>query len=190
MIFLTEPRETKLFRNYHIYIHDTSCAADASHELWSLTAEAACDEDSGDKVRRASSGAARNLRLIFMEAFAWSLSQTLWHNYLLSQWLYLLSPDTRVVGLAEGAQGVCKLGAVFFFGLAVDAWPRNRMLLACAALGLVAHAVVALLVATSRWQLEAWYAALGLYAIYGVGQQVLTDAVFADSVATGERAGP
>ena len=163
----------------------------SSHELLSLTGETSpADEDDGDKARRASSRAAsRNLRLIFVETFTYSLSQALWHGHLLSQWLYVLSPDTRVIGLAEGAQGACKLAAVLFFGLAVDAWPRNLMLRACAALGLAAHALVALLV-TTPCPLEAWYAALGLYSIYVVGQQVLTDAVFADSVATGERAGP
>ena len=103
-------------------------------ELWALTAETAIDEDDGIKAQRASSVApARNLRLIFMEAFVWSLSHALWHNYLLTQWLFLLSPDTRVVGLAEGVQGGCKLAAVLFFGLAVDEWPRNLMLRACAA---------------------------------------------------------
>ena len=68
----------------------------------------------------------------------------------------------------------------------VDACPRNPLLLWSGVGGVAVHALIAALVtAGDVVPLELWYGALSLHAVYAVMQQVLTDAVFADSVATG-----
>ena len=132
-----------------------------------------------------------NLRLVYIETAFQYLSLSLWHGNMLSQWMYLLSSDTRIVGIAEGLPGIAKLAAAVAAALVVDACPRNPLLLWSGVGGIVVHALVAgLVVGGDMVPLEVWYAALSLHAVYAVMQQVLTDAVFADSVATGARAGP
>ena len=132
-----------------------------------------------------------NLRLVYIETAFQYLSLSLWHGIMLSQWMYLLSSDTRTVGIAEGLPGIAKLLAAVAAAVVVDACPRNPLLLWAGVGGVAVHALVAALVAAGdAVPLEVWYSVLSLHAVYAVMQQVLTDAVFADSVATGARAGP
>ena len=132
-----------------------------------------------------------NLRLVYIETAFQYLSLSLWHGIMLSQWMYLLSSDTRIVGTAEGLPGIAKLMAAVAAAVVVDACPRNPLLLWTGVCGVAVHALVATLVfAGDAIPLEVWYGALSLHAVYAVMQQVLTDAVFADSVTTGARAGP
>ena len=155
------------------------------------------DVAEADVVAHASSGSeltnasAFNLRLVYMETAFHYLSLSLWHGVILSQWMYLLSSDTRIVGIAEGLPGIAKLVAAVAAAVVVDACPRNPLLLWSGVGGIAVHALMAgLVVAGDTVPLQVWYGALSLHAVYAVMQQVLTDAVFADSVATGARAGP
>ena len=151
-------------------------------------ADVAASAASASKQTDAS---AFNLRLVYMETAFQYLSLSLWHGIMLSQWMYLLSSDTRIVGIAEGLPGIAKLAAAVAAAVVVDACPRNPLLLWSGVGGIVVHALVAVLVvAGDLVPLQVWYGALSLHAVYAVMQQVLTDAVFADSVATGARAGP
>ena len=52
-----------------------------------------------------------NLQFVYAETATYYLSVAMWHGMLLSQWLYLLRPDTRTVGIAEGLPGLVKLAA-------------------------------------------------------------------------------
>ena len=134
-----------------------------------------------------------NLTCVYAETATYYLSVAMWHGMLLSQWLYLLRPDTRTVGIAEGLPGLVKLAAAVAAAILVDACPRNPLLRVAAVLGLGVHLLVAALVAAgTSASLELWYLVLSIHAAYTVAQQVLTDAVFADSVPSGAagRAGP
>ena len=142
-------------------------------------------------VSEQTNASAFNLRLVYMETAFHYLSLSLWHGVILSQWMYLLSSDTRIVGIAEGLPGIAKLVAAVAAAVVVDACPRNPLLLWSGVGGIAVHALMAgLVVAGDTVPLQVWYGALSLHAVYAVMQQVLTDAVFADSVATGARAGP
>ena len=142
-------------------------------------------------VSEQTNASAFNLRLVYTETAFHYLSLSLWHGVILSQWMYLLSSDTRIVGIAEGLPGIAKLVAAVAAAVVVDACPRNPLLLWSGVGGIAVHALIAgLVVAGDTVPLQVWYGALSLHAVYAVMQQVLTDAVFADSVATGARAGP
>ena len=45
-----------------------------------------------------------NLQFVYAETATYYLSVAMWHGMLLSQWLYLLRPDTRTVGIAESSR--------------------------------------------------------------------------------------
>ena len=144
-----------------------------------------------------------NVLRIYAQTSFVSLAFGLWQGYLLSQYLYALTPDTRTVGVAMGAQGTVRVFAAVAAGLLVDrcVQRRNTLLVVCAAYGLAWHAWIATLIVAPDfvlpqawrhgWQADAvWAASLAGYGSFDALQQVLTDAVFADSVATGARAGP
>ena len=144
-----------------------------------------------------------NVLRIYAQTSFVSLAFGLWQGYLLSQYLYALTPDTRTVGVAMGAQGIVRVFAAVAAGLLVDrcVQRRNTLLVVCAAYGLAWHAWIATLIVAPDfvlpqawrhgWQADAvWAASLAGYGSFDALQQVLTDAVFADSVATGARAGP
>jgi hypothetical protein len=146
---------------------------------------------SASSASEQSDASAFNLRLVYTETAFQYLSLSLWHGIMLSQWMYLLSADTRIVGIAEGLPGIAKLAAAVAAAVVVDACPRNPLLLWSGVGGVAVHALIAgLVVVGDTVPLQVWYGALSLHAVYAVMQQVLTDAVFADSVATGARAGP
>ena len=145
----------------------------------------------------------RNVLRIYAQTSFVSLAFGLWQGYLLSQYLYVLTPDTRTVGVAMGAQGIVRVFAAVAAGVLVDrcVQRRNTLLIVCAAYGLVWHAWIATLIVAPElvlprawqhgWEADAvWAASLAGYGSFDALQQVLTDAVFADSVATGARAGP
>ena len=144
----------------------------------------------------------RNVLVIYAQTSFVSLAFGLWQGQLLSQYLYALTPDTRTVGVAMGAQGIVRVFAAVAAGLLVDRCiRRNALLVSCAAYGLAWHVwIAALIVAPALvlppgwrdgWQADAvWAASLAGYGSFDALQQVLTDAVFADSVATGARTGP
>ena len=102
-----------------------------------------------------------------------------------------------------GAQGIVRVFAAVAAGVLVDRCVRRRntLLIFCAAYGLAWHAWIATLIVAPElvlprawqhgWEADAvWAASLAGYGSFDALQQVLTDAVFADSVATGARAGP
>ena len=145
----------------------------------------------------------RNVLRIYAQTSFVSLAFGLWQGYLLSQYLYVLTPDTRTVGVAMGAQGIVRVFAAVAAGVLVDrcVQRRNTLLIVCAAYGLAWHAWIATLIVAPElvlprawqhgWEADAvWAASLAGYGSFDALQQVLTDAVFADSVATGARAGP
>ena len=145
----------------------------------------------------------RNVLRIYAQTSFVSLAFGLWQGYLLSQYLYVLTPDTRTVGVAMGAQGIVRVFAAVAAGVLVDrcVQRRNTLLIFCAAYGLAWHAWIATLIVAPElvlprawqhgWEADAvWAASLAGYGSFDALQQVLTDAVFADSVATGARAGP
>ena len=46
-----------------------------------------------------------NLQFVYAETATYYLSVAMWHGMLLSQWLYLLRPDTRTVGTPRACRG-------------------------------------------------------------------------------------
>ena len=94
-------------------------------------------------VSEQTNASAFNLRLVYMETAFHYLSLSLWHGVILSQWMYLLSSDTRIVGIAEGLPGIAKLVAAVAAAVVVDACPRNPLLLWSGVGGIAVHALMA-----------------------------------------------
>ena len=155
-----------------------------------------------DALLLESAPRSRNVLLVYGQTSFVALAFGLWQGQLLSQYLYALTPDTRTIGVAMGAQGIVRVFAAVAAGLVVDRCARrNALLVICAAYGLAWHVwIAALIIAPALvlppgwrdgWQADAvWAASLAGYGSFDALQQVLTDAVFADSVETGARAGP
>ena len=137
-----------------------------------------------------SAAASRNVRRVYAEAGLFALSSRLWQMQLLSMYLFALKPDARFVGLAEGVQGVARLVAFCVVGPMVDRCPRQRLLRAAAAFGLLVHGAAAALLLRDEPPLQEWLAVLGAFAVYATLQQSLADSVFADCVASGDRVRP
>ena len=98
------------------------------------------------------------LRIYAQTSFV-SLAFGLWQGYLLSQYLYVLTPDTRTVGVAMGAQGIVRVFAAVAAGLLVDrcVQRRNTLLIICAAYGLAWHVWIATLIVAPELVLpQAW----------------------------------
>ena len=124
-----------------------------------------------------------------------ALAMTLWQTQILSLYLFAISGDTRLVGVAEGAQGASRLLFAVVAGVLIDACPRNTLLTATALFGLSVHAWIAALIVfpPATWhvdRMQLWCASLPVYAIYASLQMTLTDCVFADSVPSGDRVTP
>ena len=143
----------------------------------------------------------RNVLRIHAQTSFVSLTFGLWQGYLLSQYLYVLARHEDR-GCRNGSQGIVRVFAAVAAGVLVDrcVQRRNTLLIVCAAYGLAWHAWIARSLSLRArastglqhgWEADAvWAASLAGYGSFDALQQVLTDAVFADSVATGARAGP
>mmetsp|Transcript_23739 Transcript_23739/g.39215 ORF Transcript_23739/g.39215 Transcript_23739/m.39215 type:complete len:525 (+) Transcript_23739:34-1608(+) len=114
----------------------------------------------------------------------------------LSQFLYALRPDVRIVGIISGAQGVVRLLAAIAVGPLVDRFSRNTLLCGCSLLGICTHTLLAFLITWPEDELVGVKlipllgASVALIGVYDALQQTLSDVIFADSVPTGRRCGP
>ena len=141
-------------------------------------------------VKIEASTVSRNVVLVYLHSGITSFAHQLWEGSMLTQWLYSLAQDTRVNGLAKGAEGFATLAASVLFGLLVDACPRNTMLRLGGGLGLAACMALAILVLAEGAPVQLWYCALALHGLSTASQTVVVESVFADSVPTGGRVKP
>ena len=120
----------------------------------------------------------------------------MWASTMLSIYLQQLTGGAALVGAAEGTQGMCMAMAAIPAGILADRLGRERVLRYASAVGVVAT----LAMSAALWA-QAWWGAsegqvyalmvagLGCYGLFtGVSSPAL-DALLADSMATGARAG-
>lgn len=136
----------------------------------------------------------QNVKVTLFASCTVAISETSWGYSALSGYLFDIGHDNTHVGIAEASQGICQLVAAMVAGRMADKKSRQLPLRIGVFVGFVAILVLWLAMyspyATSSDSHAFWMSTLGLgvWGLFRGATMAPLDALFADSIATHERA--
>lgn len=127
----------------------------------------------------------RNLFTICAYTFLASAARSIWSGDILAAYVFLLTGNNTSVGVITGVRGIAQLALSPVFGWLADKGGRARMLRLAAIVGFLGAAIAAFGIHTGHYQ--SLCVAMAAWGVYWAIANPSADALFADSIADGQR---